>query len=53
MKKRNKKLNDNYIVIQSWMVSELGLKGNQLIIYALVYGFSQAEEQVCTCGANG
>lgn len=52
MKKRNKKLNDNYIVIQSWMVSELGLKGNQLIIYALVYGFSQAEEQVCTCGVE-
>lgn len=30
---------DDYIVIQGWMVSELGLKGNELIIFALVHGF--------------
>lgn len=33
----------NYIVIQGWMIKELGLKGNELLIYAIIYGFSQAE----------
>lgn len=42
----NKVNRDNYIVVQGWMVTELGLKGNELIIYALIYGFSQAENQV-------
>lgn len=32
---------DNYIVIQGWMCNELGLKGNELLIFALIYGFSQ------------
>lgn len=42
----NKVNRDNYIVVQGWMVTELGLKGSELIIYALIYGFSQAENQV-------
>lgn len=33
--------NNNYIVIQGWMVNELKLKGNDLLIYALIFGFSQ------------
>ena len=33
--------NSNYIQIQGWMVKELHLKGNELLIYALIYGFSQ------------
>lgn len=36
--------NENFITIQGWMVNELGLSGNDLICYALVYGFSQDEE---------
>ena len=32
---------DSYVTIQSWMRTELGLGGNELIAYALVYGFSQ------------
>lgn len=36
--------NENFIVIQGWMISELGLKGNELLIYAIIYGFSQDEE---------
>lgn len=36
---------DNYIVIQGWMLTDLKLKGNELIIYACIYGFSQAENQ--------
>ncbi len=31
----------NYVQIQGWMVSDLGLKGNNLFAYALIYGFSQ------------
>ena len=50
MKKPTIELKDNYVVIQSWMVRDLGLKGNQLILYALIYGFSQTEKQICTCG---
>lgn len=32
---------ENFINIQGWMVTELGLKGNELLVYALIYGFSQ------------
>ena len=31
----------SYVVIQSFMVTELGLKGNELIVYATIYGFTQ------------
>ncbi|MGL5243883.1 MAG: helix-turn-helix domain-containing protein [Sarcina sp.] len=34
---------ENFVSIQGWMVSRLGLKGNELIIYAIIYGFSQEE----------
>lgn len=33
--------NENYISISGWMVSELKLKGNELLIYAVIHGFSQ------------
>ena len=36
--------NENFIVIQGFMVKELELTGNELIAYALVYGFSQDDE---------
>lgn len=36
--------NENYIHISGWMVNELGLKGNELLVYALIYGFSQDGE---------
>ena len=32
---------DNYIVIQGWMISDLKLKGNDLLVYAIIYGFTQ------------
>jgi len=35
--------NEQFIVIEGWMVNELGLKGNELLIYAIIYGFSQEE----------
>lgn len=36
--------NKNFINIQGWMINELNLKGNELILYALIYGFSQDGE---------
>ena len=36
---------ENYITILGWMVTDLELKGNDLLIYAIIYGFSQAEDQ--------
>lgn len=32
---------DNYLVIQGWMRTRLRLRGNDLICFALIYGFSQ------------
>lgn len=34
----------NYVVIQGWMLTRLGLKGNELMIYAVIYGFTQNGE---------
>lgn len=45
MAKQSKVNRDNFIVIQGWMLTDLNLKGNELIIYACIYGFSQAENQ--------
>ena len=41
---------NNYIVIQGWMRTELNLKGNDLLVYAVIYGFSQTENQRFTGG---
>lgn len=43
---RISKVNErNYIVVQGWMLTALHLKGNELLIYACIYGFSQLEGQ--------
>lgn len=34
---------NSYVLIQSFMVRDLGLTGNELLAYAVVYGFSQDE----------
>lgn len=34
----------NTLVICGWMITELGLKGNELLVYAIIYGFSQDGE---------
>ncbi len=44
--------NENYITVQGWMLNELGLKGNSLIIYATIYGFSQTDDCKFTGSAN-
>ncbi len=33
--------NENYINIQGWMINKLNLTGNELVLYAIIYGFSQ------------
>lgn len=44
---RESKVNkENYVVIQGWMLTDLQLKGNELVVYACIYGFSQSESQV-------
>lgn len=39
--KKSKVKNENHFQVQGWMVNELKLKGSELIIYAIIYGFSQ------------
>ena len=41
---------DNYVSIPGWACTELGLKGNDLIIYSIIYGFSQTSGQ-CFSGS--
>lgn len=47
-----KSIKDNYIVIQGWMITDLELKGNDLLVYAIIYGFSQDEESEFTGSLN-
>lgn len=32
---------DNYVITFGWMMSQLHLKGRELTIYSIIYGFSQ------------
>ncbi len=43
-KNMSKVKDENYISISGWMVTSLGLKGNELLVYAIIYGFSQDDE---------
>ena len=38
----------SYITIQGWMRTELDLSGNDLLVYAIIYGFSQTNNQKFT-----
>lgn len=40
--------NENFITILGFMVNDLNLKGNELLVYSVIYGFSQAENQIFT-----
>ena len=37
--------NKGYFVVHEWMVKELALKGTELLVYAIIFGFTQIEEQ--------
>ena len=41
MTNKNKLMRSNFIVIQGWMITDLELKGNKLILFAIIYAFSQ------------
>lgn len=42
MKKNDEnRYQNNYVLIFDWMIRKLELKGNKLLIYAAIYGFSQ------------
>ena len=43
---------ESFFTIQAFMVNELKLKGNELLIYAIIFGFSQAENQFFTGRLN-
>lgn len=34
-------MNDQFIIIYPWMVEEMKLTGNRLVIFAIIYGFSR------------
>ena len=42
---------ENYVVIQGWMCNELELKSNELLVFALIYGFSQDNSSLF-CGGR-
>ena len=35
---------ENYFVVKGWMINRLNLKGSELLIYSIIYGFSQDGE---------
>lgn len=48
MEKKTIVRSDNHITIDGWMINELELSGSELIVYGLIWGFSQTENQWCT-----
>ena len=42
---------DNYVVIQGWMLTDLGLKGTDLMLYAIIFGFSQGNDSQAYAGS--
>ena len=44
MSNENRVKDGLYINVQAFMIKDLELKGNELLIYAIIYGFSQDEE---------
>lgn len=39
---------ENYFQVSGWMINRLQLKGNELMVYAIIYGFTQAENNQYT-----
>ena len=45
-------MNDSYVTIQKWMISELDLKGSELIIYAIIFESSKDGSSMFTYSAK-
>lgn len=43
---------NNYFVVHGWMRNLLGLRGNALDLYAIIYGFSQTDHQEFTASIS-
>ncbi len=43
---------NGFFVIRSFMIDDLGLRGNELLVYAIIHGFSQDENQYFTGSLN-
>lgn len=43
---------ENFYTVQGWMRNRLGLRGNALDTYAIIYGFSQVSHQEFTASIN-
>jgi hypothetical protein len=43
---------ESFITIQGWMVTDLELTGKDLMVYAIIYGFSQNESGKFTGSQN-
>ncbi len=39
---------DGFFIVQAFMINDLDLKGNELMVYAIIYGYSQNENQYFT-----
>lgn len=39
-------MEEKYIIVHDFMIKDLNLKGNELLIYAVIYGFSQTDNHV-------
>lgn len=39
--------NDNFVTLCGWMINNLNLTGNELIVYAIIYQFSQDRNSWC------
>lgn len=53
MKNKNCLIKDkNFIVIHGWMINKLNLGGNELMVYSIIYGFTQTEEMWFTGSVN-
>ena len=36
----------NEYVVNGWMVNKLGLKGNELVVFALIHAYSQEKRKI-------
>ncbi|MBR7085311.1 MAG: helix-turn-helix domain-containing protein, partial [Oscillospiraceae bacterium] len=45
---KSKFKNEHYYVIKGWMINELDLRDTELLVYAIIYGLSQGENQYFT-----
>ena len=45
-------MQNNYITIQGWMITDLKLSGNQLLLFALIFGFCQDGKSKFTGSIN-